>query len=114
MYQIELISQLVNVYLDNIFIGLGDHPSEPEENGEGTHPVHEESVWLRNHEMTYYQIWVNEDNNFEFVFWWAYKDHNHVHIYDMADTLVWRQTLKKKSSILSRPTGWHVYCKDYP
>ena len=34
--------------------------------------------------MTCYQVWINEDNNFEFVFWYEYKTSNIVKIYDMA------------------------------
>ena len=34
--------------------------------------------------MTCYQVWINEDNNFEFVFWWEYRDNNWVKIYDMS------------------------------
>ncbi|MCL5070703.1 MAG: secretory pathway Sec39 family protein, partial [Actinobacteria bacterium] len=34
--------------------------------------------------MTCYQVWVNKDNNFEFVFWWEYKNNNWVKIYDMS------------------------------
>jgi len=50
--------------------------------------VEEEEVWERDHEMECFKVWVNEDNNFEFVFWWVYKDNNHVHIYDMDGILV--------------------------
>lgn len=42
-----------------------------------------EQVWVRDHPMTCYQVWVNKDNNFEFVFWWEYKNNNWVKIYDM-------------------------------
>jgi hypothetical protein len=41
-------------------------------------------AWVRTGPMVCYQVWVNEDNNFEFVFWWEYKDNNWVKIYDMA------------------------------
>jgi len=43
-----------------------------------------EPVWVRNVDMTCYQVWINEDNSFEFVFWWEYRDNNWVKIYDMA------------------------------
>ena len=48
-------------------------------------PAKEEApvVWVRDHPMTCYQVWVNKDNNFEFVFWWEYKSSNWVKIYDM-------------------------------
>ncbi len=34
--------------------------------------------------LTCYQVWINDDNCFEFVFWWEYADNNWVKIYDMA------------------------------
>jgi hypothetical protein len=34
--------------------------------------------------MTCYQVWVNTDNKFEFVFWYPYRDNNWVKIYDMS------------------------------
>ena len=43
-----------------------------------------EPVWVRDVQMTCYQVWVNEDNAFEFVFWWEYRDNNWVKIYDMS------------------------------
>ena len=38
----------------------------------------------RTREMECYQVWVNKDNNFEFVFWWPYANNNWVRIYDMS------------------------------
>ena len=55
----------------------------------------EPGVWERDHEMQCYQVWVNGDNNFEFVFWWAYADNNWVQIYDMEDNLVWEIDFEK-------------------
>jgi len=40
--------------------------------------------WVRDVEMTCYQVWINETNNFEFVFWWEYANNNWVKIYDMS------------------------------
>lgn len=48
----------------------------------------EEYVWVRNHPMTCYKVWINEDNNFEFVFWWEYKNNSWVKIYDLGDNEV--------------------------
>jgi len=45
--------------------------------------VAEEVQWIRDRDMTCFQVWVNADNNFEFVFWWEYKNNNWVKIYDM-------------------------------
>lgn len=51
-------------------------------------------VWIRNHELTCYQVWVNEDNEFEFVFWWEYFNNNWVKIYDMAGNEVFSIDMK--------------------
>lgn len=41
--------------------------------------------WVRgDRDMVCYQVWVNDDGCFEFVFWYEYKDNNWVKIYDMA------------------------------
>ena len=43
-----------------------------------------EPMWERgDKDMVCHSIEVNKDNCFEFVFWWEYKDNNHVKIYDM-------------------------------
>jgi hypothetical protein len=44
----------------------------------------QEEEFIRTHPLTCYQVWVNEDGNFEFVFWWEYRDNNWVKIYDMS------------------------------
>lgn len=65
-----------STWFDNFYLeyeqvsGSGNNESEP--------------VWVRDHEMTCYQVWINKDNNFEFVFWWEYANNNWVKIYDMA------------------------------
>jgi hypothetical protein len=39
--------------------------------------------WVRgDHDMVCYQVWVNDNDCFEFVFWYEYADNNHVFIYD--------------------------------
>lgn len=48
-----------------------------------------EVITVRTHPMTCYQVWINEDNNFEFVFWWEYADNNWVKIYDMSGKMVY-------------------------
>jgi len=51
--------------------------------------------WVRDHEMTCYQVWINENNDFEFVFWWEYKNNNWVKIYDMAGNEVFSIDMEK-------------------
>ncbi len=43
-----------------------------------------EPVWIRDREMTCKQVWVNEDNKFQFSFIYPYADNNWVRIYDMS------------------------------
>jgi hypothetical protein len=42
-----------------------------------------EKSWVRDHEITCSQVWINEDNNFEFIFWWEYANNNWVKAYNM-------------------------------
>jgi hypothetical protein len=43
-----------------------------------------EPVWVRTQEMTCKQVWINEDNKFQFSFIYPYKDNNWIKIYDMS------------------------------
>ena len=57
-------------------------------------PESEPEVWVqpvhvRTMPLTCNTVWINEDNNFEFIFFWEYKNNNWVKIYDMEDNLVW-------------------------
>jgi len=51
--------------------------------------------WVRDREMTCFQVWINEDNNFEFVFWWEYYNNNWVKIYDMEGNEVFSIDMEK-------------------
>ena len=48
----------------------------------------EGKAWVRNMPMTCWQVFINEDDMFEFIFWYPYKNNNWVRIYDMEDNLV--------------------------
>ncbi|MCJ7690638.1 MAG: hypothetical protein MUO60_15165, partial [Clostridiaceae bacterium] len=48
-----------------------------------------EPVWVRTMPMTCWQIFINEDNMFEFIFWYPYKDNNWVQIFDMEGNMVY-------------------------
>lgn len=39
--------------------------------------------------MTCYRVWINEDNNFQFLFWYPYRDNNWVRINDMDGNMVY-------------------------
>jgi hypothetical protein len=60
-----------NAYIDNVKL------EAPEGAAAG-------SVWVRTQEMTCKQVWVNEDNKFQFSFIYPYRDNNWVKIYDMS------------------------------
>jgi hypothetical protein len=62
-----------NFYLES---SKSSEPEEPE-------------IWVRDVDMTCWQVWINEDNNFEFIFWWEYYNNNWVQIYDKEGNLVW-------------------------
>jgi hypothetical protein len=48
----------------------------------------EGKAWVRTMPMTCCQVFINEDDMFEFIFWYPYKSNNWVRIYDMEDNLV--------------------------
>ena len=49
---------------------------------------------VRTHPMTCWQVWINERNNFEFIFWWEYASNNRVRIYDMGNNLVYEKNFE--------------------
>jgi hypothetical protein len=57
-------------------------------------PEPEPEPLVRDDEMVCYQVWVNDDSCFEFVFWYEYKDNNHVKIYDMEGNLVYETDME--------------------
>jgi len=79
-----LLSQKQTSFEHEADTGLTQINEDEETPSSETGVVVEEKVWIRNHDMTCYQVWINEDNNFGFVFWWEYKNNNWVKIYDMG------------------------------
>ena len=63
---------------------IGDQPTE-----ENIVDVERFVVTDRHSPMTCWQIYVNEDGNFKFIFWWEYASSNWVKIYDMENKLVY-------------------------
>jgi len=55
---------------------------------------------VRTHEMTCWQIYVNEEGNFEFIFWWEYASNNWVSIYDSQENLVYRESFPKGDPVV--------------
>ena len=43
-----------------------------------------EPVWVRPGPMVCRNVWVNENGNFQFIFWYPYRDNNWVKIYDIS------------------------------
>lgn len=66
-------------------INEDEDADEDEDSSEGSE---EPAAWVRDRSMTCYHVWINEDNAFEFVFWWEYKNNNWVKIYDMESNEV--------------------------
>ncbi len=73
-----------------------------------TGTVFNTSGWIRNHEMTCWQVWINEDNNFQFIFWYLYADNNWVRIYDMEDNLVYEVDLPDPNLIVDLHDGFYM------
>ena len=70
----------------------------------------EEEVWVRTMPMTCWQVWINEDNDFQFIFWYPYKDNNWVKIYDMEDNMVYEVDLpvNDPNLIVDLPDGMYM------
>ena len=69
-----------------------------------------EPVWIRDREMTCKQIWINEDNKFQFSFIYPYRDNNWVKIYDMSGKLVYEvdMPLDNPNIIVDLPDGMYT------
>jgi hypothetical protein len=69
-----------------------------------------EKPWVRDHPMTCYQVWVNENNQFEMVFWWPYKNNNWVRIYNMSGNLVYEtnMSLNNPHIVVDLPDGMYT------
>ena len=55
----------------------------------------EPQIWQRNHEFQCWQVWVNDKDQFEFVFVWEYANNNHVQILDKDGNIVFYIDLPK-------------------
>ena len=66
--------------------------------------------WIRDSEMKCWQVWINEDNNFQFIFWYLYKDNNWVRIYDMEDNMVYEvdMPVHDPNIIVDLPDGMYT------
>jgi len=78
--------------------------------GNGHQESEEPQPWVRNHEMQCWQVWINQDNAFEFVFVWEYANNNHVQIFDMAGNLVFATDMQKGNAhfVAALPDGMYT------
>ena len=70
----------------------------------------EEPVWIRTMPMTCYRVWINEDNNFQFIFWYPYRDNNWVKIYDASGKIVYEIDMPydNPNIIVDLPNGMYT------
>jgi hypothetical protein len=80
-----------NVTFINARIGL----SPADKKSKADKQEEEPAPWVRDKEFQCWQVWVNEQNKFEFVFVWEYKDNNHVQILDNDGNIVFYIDLPK-------------------
>ena len=73
-------------------------------------PGEEPQIWVRTMPMTCWRVWINGDNNFQFVFWYPYKNNNWVRIYDMEGNLVFEtdMTVHDPNLIVDLPDGMYM------
>ena len=66
-----------------------------------------EVPWVRTMDMTCYRVWINENDNFQFLFWYPYRDNNRVRIYDSSGKLVFETDMPydDPNLIVSLPDG---------
>ena len=106
--------QYVKSDFDNFILTYNETPSQ------ATEEVVEEPFWVRTMPMTCWQVWINEDNNFQFIFWYPYKDNNWVRIYDMEGNMVFEVDLPvhDPNLIVDLPDGFYLvktfHCSDEP
>ena len=91
------------VYCDNFIL------EDTVDNGGNDEEEVEEEIWVRNHEMQCWQVWINQDNAFEFVFVWEYANNNHVQIFDMAGNLVFETDMQKGNAHFVAPLPDGMY-----
>jgi hypothetical protein len=86
-------------YFDNVKLEAPGKKAEAVEEG-----------FIRTMPMTCYQVWVNADNKFEFVFWYPYADNNWVKIYDMSGKEVYSvdMPLDDPHIIVDLPNGMYT------
>ncbi|MEA2016740.1 MAG: hypothetical protein U9O59_08615 [Actinomycetota bacterium] len=74
------------------------------------YPEAQEVAWVRTMPMTCWRVWVNEDNNFQFIFWYPYRNNNWVRVYDMEGNMVFEVDLpvNDPNLIVDLPDGFYT------
>ncbi|MCJ7473018.1 MAG: hypothetical protein MUP02_09465 [Actinobacteria bacterium] len=94
--------ELVRLFVDNFYLGYHRALASVSEEVQ-------EVKWVRPMPMTCWQVWINEDNNFQFIFWYPYKDKNWVRIYDIEGNMVYEVevSLDDPNIIVDLPDGFY-------
>ena len=79
-----IVSLNGRAYFDNISLTYDDGSSTTKPPSEEAEEEVVIKPSVRTHAMTCCDVWINQDNDFEFIFYWEYRDNNWVKIYDMA------------------------------
>jgi len=85
------LQSITDVSSENIIYGADVLPVTYGGGSEAEEP----QPWVRDHRMQCWQVWINQDNAFEFVFVWEYFNNNLVKIYDMAGNEVFSIDMPK-------------------
>ncbi len=69
-----------------------------------------EVPWVRTMDMTCYRVWVNENDDFQFIFWYPFRDNNWVRIYDTSGKLVFETDMPcdNPNLIVDLPDGTYT------
>ena len=69
-----------------------------------------EPIWIRPGPMVCRNVWVNENGNFQFIFWYPYRDNNWVRIYEMSGKMVYEVDMPydNPNLIVDLPNGMYT------
>ena len=106
VYHVISGGQVINDWIYYLDFTLTEKPKTSESSSS---KEQEAEIWVRNHEMQCWQVWINDDNAFEFVFVWEYANNNHVQIIDMAGNLVFETDMQKGNAHFVAPLPDGMY-----
>jgi len=87
-----------------------EYAMDPEDEAEYAMDPEDEAILVRTMPITCWQVWINGDNDFQFIFWYPYKNNNWVRIYDMEDNIVFETDLllQDPNLIVDLPDGMYT------